>query len=206
MVEGFMDICENCIKLDKEGQHFGCQFHRPNAQVWRKGNPNRSQICKNWVKGYKKKMCGFIEQGDSPLMPMELKALRTHLLSSGNIWDLQVYTMLLISCKLFLRSAELTRLQFDSENPDISIVKEGGKVVSLSFVVLGKADKRPITLTMWYDNDFPEFCPVRHLLLFLGKTGITSGYFFPCREFLSEVVMGQKSWDGCVPFTVFFQS
>ena len=32
---------------------------------------------------------------------------------------------------------------------------------------------------MWYDKELPEFCPVRHLLAWLGMSKIRSGYFFP---------------------------
>ena len=39
---------------------------------------------------------------------------------------------------------------------------------------------------MWNDDKFPEFCPVRHLLAFLGMSGINEGYFFPSKATLDQ--------------------
>lgn len=51
--------------------------------------------------------------------------------------------------------------------------------------VQGKSDKKPVTLVKWRDDKFPEFCPVRTLLMYLKAANIIEGYLFPA-SFSSE--------------------
>ena len=57
----------------------------------------------------------------------------------------------------------------------------------------------PKTLMMWYDPEFPELCPVRHILAWIGMSGIKSGAIFPSVEFLTNNIIGNKDFNGHVP-------
>lgn len=58
----------------------------------------------------------------------------------------------------------------------------------------------PKTLMMWFEPDFPELCPVRHILAWFAISGIKSGAIFPSIEFLNNSIIGDKYFDGYVPF------
>jgi hypothetical protein len=32
---------------------------------------------------------------------------------------------------------------------------------------------------LWAESEYPDFCPVRHLLYYLGLSGVKKGYLFP---------------------------
>jgi plasmid replication initiation protein len=87
-----------------------------------------------------------------------------------------IYVMILISVRIFLRENEVAQMGYKDITPDITTVKEGGRVVGIAFSIQGKSDANPVTLMMWNDDVFPEFCPVRHLLAWIGMTGISTGF------------------------------
>ena len=52
-------------------------------------------------------------------------------------------------------------------------------VMGISIKVFGKADTDWVTLTLWTDDECPEFCPVRLLLVYGHLTKIQGGFLFP---------------------------
>jgi hypothetical protein len=52
----------------------------------------------------------YVERGDSSFTPNELLQVRYLLCSSNSLWDFQLYTMIIVGEKLFLRSDELVLL------------------------------------------------------------------------------------------------
>ena len=85
---------------------------------------------------------------------------------------------------------------YDCVNTDITIIKADDNVEGLAIEVQGKADATPVTLMMWFDHEFPEFCPIRHLLAWLRLSGIKDGFFFPDYNFLTTTVVNDPSWNG----------
>jgi hypothetical protein len=134
-----------------------------------------------------KEKSGYIPNGDTPFTPNQLRAIRQKCLSTNSLWDFQFYTMLLISCRQFHREDEIADMSFNDINPDITTVKSGGRVMGIAYRTQGKSDPVPVTLLMWNDDIFPEFCPVRHLLAWLGMTKISSGFFFPSKNRLQYI-------------------
>jgi hypothetical protein len=67
-------------------------------------------------------------------------------------------------------------------------------VEGISGQVQGKVDPTPVTLMMWFDHEFPEFCPVQHLLAWLQLSEIKDGYFFPSYNFLNTTILKDASW------------
>lgn len=50
----------------------------------------------------------YVAEGACPLTPFEVLAIRNRLLSTNQIEDFQLWVLLLVSIKLFLRSGEAT--------------------------------------------------------------------------------------------------
>lgn len=124
----YFEPCNDCIALDNAHQYSGCRFHRGSPHLWSKGNPRDSQVFTNWLKSYAKEKSGYIPKGDTPLQPHQLLKIRAYLLSSNSIWDFQIYVMILISCRMFLREDELANMKFEDINADITTVKAGGRL------------------------------------------------------------------------------
>ena len=77
--------------------------------------------------------------GATPITPFQLEKIRIRLLSSNDVVDLQLYVIILVSIKLFLRSGEATGdvvdpdteetiytgLTMESIVPELSIIENG---------------------------------------------------------------------------------
>ena len=173
----YLEPCTLCVKAAKEEKK--CVKHSGSyPRVARCGNPTRNQIFDNTIKQTKKDGAGYIEKGDSQLLPSDLRALRTHLLSTTDLIGLQTWTIVLLGCKLFLRPDEVLSLSVDSVPKKLVVVVDG-HVHSITFTVMGKADKKPVNLVAWADDDYPDMCPVRTLLVYLHAAGIKKGWLFP---------------------------
>jgi hypothetical protein len=90
---------------------------------------------------------------------------------------------------MFLQQDEIGSIGYVHINHDISIIKGNDCVEELVMTVKGKADKVPVTLMMWFDHEFPEFCPVQHSLAWLYLSGIKDSFFFPSNNFLCNTVL-----------------
>ena len=92
--------------------------------------------------------------------------------------------MLLLGIKCFLRADEVVNLtveDFPSMSFTVLNPENAGffKVKELALEVCGKCDKRAVTLLLHRDDKNPEFCLIRHLLLYMSQTNISSGFLFP---------------------------
>ena len=105
--------------------HEGCRLHRGKPLIWRRGCPIESGTVKHAFKKSAKDGEGYQPNGDSPLTPLELLQIRTRLLSTNRIEDFQLWVLLLISIKLFLRSNEATGDKKDEENSAGSAISTG---------------------------------------------------------------------------------
>ena len=178
----FIDTCVECVNLESQKNYHGCRFHRGSPLIWRKGNPKDCDLIMNVVNQNSKDGSTYLSRGDSPLTPWELLDIRQKLLSSNSLSDLQVWLMILLACRMFLRHEELASLKFESFNKDISIVKPDCNVEALAIQVFGKSDRAPVILQIWRDDINPELCPIKHLLVYVYLLGASSGYLFPKKE------------------------
>ena len=154
-------------------------MHRASPHDWRCGNPKLSSIVDNTAKRFQQNGADYIPTGDSPLSPWELLDIRTHLLSTNHLADLQLFTMVLLCCNLFLRGDEVVSIRFDHFVRDLAIVGDVGFVEALTLKVKGKCDPRPVTLMIWSDEVIPQLCPVRHLLVYVHLAcGTNDEYLF----------------------------
>jgi hypothetical protein len=193
--------CAECILADSKQQYYECNKHRGNPHLWDKGNPRDSKVVYFLImmKGYLRSKSDYIANGDSALLPEQLRAIRVHLLSTNRLYDFMLYVMILILCRMFMREDNVIQLGYHSVNEDITIVKEGGRILGIAVTFQGKSDANPVTLMVWNDDKFPEFCAVRHLVAWLSISGITKGiyllmkgYFFPSKERLRDMIINKK--------------
>ena len=176
--DSYKEPCVDC-KAKPEGKlHEGRSKHPGNPQVFRCGNPTKDSVFENTMAQLKKDDHDYKEQGSSQLLPFDLRLLANRLLSASCIIALQTWVIILLAVKLFLRHDEFHDIDMSQFVAGMVEIKEH-RVDVLVLEVFGKADKTWVTLKIYADHDYPELCPVRHLLIYLHLTGIKSGYLFP---------------------------
>ncbi len=72
------------------------------------------------------------------MTPTELLKLRGRLLRSNSLFDFEIWVMILIACRLFLREDEVSSLKIEDLVPEITSVKSNEYVEGISFQVQGK--------------------------------------------------------------------
>lgn len=78
--------CERCIEKEQNSTGYeGCQFHRGQPLIWRKGNPKDCAILENAVSQNSKDGVEYQAQGDLPLTPDELSKMRQPLVSTNSL-------------------------------------------------------------------------------------------------------------------------
>ena len=176
----FKSPCNSCIESwRKNSNSNGCRFHPGDIRVWRNGNPRDSQIVKNAYRENTKELFEYVVKGSYQLLPIELKEMRTLLLSTNTLEDVQLFCIILVSIHLFLRHDEFSNIKVEDIQRDLSVIKENGVVESIVIRVCGKTDKIWRNLILWRKDDVPEFCPIRHLLSYVHLAKIENGYLFP---------------------------
>jgi len=141
-------------------------------------------------------MAAYQPNGDSLITPDELKLIRNRLMVSNSLWDFELYVIILMCCQMLLQEDEVGRMANSTINTDSTLVKSNDCFEGIAVGVQGKADPNPVTLMMWFDHDFPEFCPVLLLLAWLRLSGIEDGFFPPNYYFLSKTIVQNGEWDG----------
>ena len=179
--DGYRDACDDCRGLPTSRRHRGCERHSGEPQIHRSGDPTNHETFENTMTQLKKDDHDYEECGSSQLLPSDLRLLRARLLSSNCIIGLQTYVIILVAIWIFLRHDEFHDIEMDQFQMDMHEVFED-KVEALVLKVFGKADKTWVTLKLWFNHEYPELCPVRHLLVYLYLTGIKSGYLFPSEK------------------------
>jgi hypothetical protein len=135
----------------------------------------------------KKKMQGHVVRGAMSLLPCDIRDLRRALVGK-DLQSFQIYLMVLLGIKLFLRADKLLSLRLEQFEKKAYVV-DGNDVHGICLWIQGKKDVTKKYVYLWTDEQCPEFCPVRHLLVYLALTKITSGLLFP------YVGKGKKKYD-----------
>ena len=142
----YQDVCTGCVEddlklRDGSGGLGGCRFHRGQPWLWRRGNPKNSSLIHNLVNKNAKDGHAYQSEGATPLTPHELLLIRSRLVSTGKLDDLQLWTMILIGCRLGLREAELADLKHtdvernNTVNWDITIQTPTGEIDAIALSI-----------------------------------------------------------------------
>jgi integrase len=185
----YLEKCDACYALTTRSRksrnrpttvtHSPCDLHTDGARVRSRGCTMNDPKVKlylaymaNHLKDYKKK-------GNIQLLPSEVRRIRTALLAENSIEGLQYWTMVLMGIKLFLRISELISIKVEDFDPELMMLESTSCYVSaLAVRIKGKGGDYN-WLSMYVDDDFPDLCPIRALLLYISLSGITKGYIFP---------------------------
>jgi len=197
----YYDVCQNCC--DGTCQAFP---HQSLPRTFRSGNPTTHQIFANSMRQRKKDGANYREEGVTQLLPIDLRDLRSRLLSSQSIVDLQTWTIIIVSSCLLLRHDEFHSLCVDSFDQGLSCILEN-RLVSLAVKIQGKTDQQEVLLRLFADDDNPDLCPVRALSVYCYLIGIKDGYIFPSSIELVGDKNGEKRvTDGIFKTTICYST
>lgn len=176
----YTDQCQFCLEsIRADSNSRGCQFHLQQCRFYRKGNPRYHKSVKKAWKLVKELTSQHTRNKCIQITPMELERIRTFLFSSNSMADYQLYVMMLVAINLFLRFDEVSNMEYAHYTPEFSNITDDGHAHNLVFRVKGKSDVKEVYLVLWRQDEFPHFCPVRHLLFYLHIQKINGGYLFP---------------------------
>ena len=178
----YQEMCAECRVRPDDDRHKGCETHSGNPRLLRSGEPNHDTIFVSACRKISIERLGYVSTPCGQLLPMLVRSLRTHLLSSNSLVDLQTMTTLMISICLFLRFDDIEGLMISAFQPEHFVFDGFGHIRALCLKVCGKTDNQITSLLLWRDDTCPEFCPVRLLLVYLHISGIKSGTLFPSEE------------------------
>jgi len=174
----YLEVCTECQGLSDNDRHKGCKNHAGQSLFSRKGNPTTDPSFKNALMQVKKDGEVYKVHGCDQLMPDEVRQMGAYLRSSNNLKDLQTLVVILLSIKTFLRADDLHIKVSDIETQNLCLVNETGPI-NLCFTVRGKSDKGLVYLYLWSDDDCPDFCALRALLVYVFLSGVKEGPLFP---------------------------
>lgn len=164
-----------------------CEDHADGPLIRPRGNAMESNVAREaYERCHKLMVREWSVTGNIQLLPGDVRRLQRHLCSTNNLCKLQIYTMMIIGIKCFFRANELIKLKIDNFEPEYFIVREGC-IETLCVKIRGKCDRNDVRLQLFKDNECPEFCPVRHLLVYMACSGITSGSLFPSPKELHQL-------------------
>ena len=107
-----------------------------------------------------------------------MRILHKGLTAAKDLLSLQTYVMLIVGVKQFLRNDEEGRMIHKLFAQDMLIVSLS-VVKALNMNIQGKTNKDVQHLWMWADDQCPEFCPIRRLLVHLDLIGYKGAIYFP---------------------------
>lgn len=121
-------------------------------------------------------------KGCLALSVKQVRTMRTFFLTDGadKFRNLQLWTIMLIAIRCFLRCDEVANIHLsDFATRAFAVNKEHKRVEHLAVWIRGKGDKSYSLLSLWRDDETPEFCPIRALLIYLAAANLNDGYLFP---------------------------
>lgn len=170
---------EACAECGREQAPIGCHHHRYHPMLSRRGNPTRSEVVQRFKEALDMATAGYIAAGCSAMTPAVLGRMIETLVSCNRAWELMLATLVLVAVSLFLREDEVTGLQYEDIQWDMSLQNADGSVEYVVVRVQGKTDKHPAILVLYRNRRCPQLCPVTLLVWWLSMSGIRSGYLFP---------------------------
>jgi hypothetical protein len=166
----YNQACLECrkIPLARVCKSEGCKNHPGSPQYWSSGSVTKAsnfQTQIDLLQEYAES--NYEARSTVAFLPGELRAIRTYLLAANTLESLQLWCIIIIGVRLFLRIDEVLTLRMDAFKPEYFVVK-GKEVISLLLLIQGKRDKRPVNFNLWDDHICPDLSPGHALLLLLA--------------------------------------
>lgn len=178
----YEEACPDCNNVADDDRHKGCDHHLGFPRLYRRGNPTHNIIFTNTVKEMQNlaAAAGYTAKGSSQLLPCDFRLLRSHLLSTHNPVDLQMWVIAIVATKLGLRHDEFHQIASMHFLPEyFEIPASDERIDALALKVYGKSDSNWVRLKLHADHVYPDLCPVRPLLVYMQLLGLKGGFLFP---------------------------
>jgi len=197
----YKDACDSCWKTnaalqcidwnDCEGRKWiacdRCNFHA----VRPRGDPTTDlRFTRTFDEVQYKLGARHHEKGALHMTVMQVRQLRKHILSKGgkhSFMHFQMWVMSLVAIRCFLRAEEAISLELDFFRTECTVLhEESDRIDEIVLKVKGKSDTEWQHLSIFRDDENPEFCALRALLVYLAQARITGGMLFPNYEDLID--------------------
>jgi hypothetical protein len=179
---GYVAKCAACIALTASDDGTGylpCPLHTEGARVRSRGCSINAPDVTHCLACSTNRLKDYVRKGNIQLLPSEVRRIRDALLVENDIFGLQYWTMVIMGIKLFLRISELLCIKIEDFDPSLMLLESTSCHVSaLAVRIKGKGGKIS-WLSMYVDDEYPQLCPIRALLLYISLSGIKEGYIFP---------------------------
>jgi hypothetical protein len=188
----YQEPCTDCVSLNSgksDGQFKSCRKHANAPLLTLCGDSTRANTYQDQYKqtrGYL--LNSHVVKGNLQLQPVQVRTIRSALIAKNDIHAFQMWVMLIIGIRLMLRSDELLGLTVEDFLLDHAQIQPT-RLGSVGVEVQGKTDAIKKLLLLWRDDDYPDLCPLRPLLVYLHWTGIKSGPLFPDRDSLNDYML-----------------
>jgi hypothetical protein len=126
----YTDACEDCRAKPANEQYQGCRVHAGCPRLLRKGNPVSHETYKNVKKQLIKDDHDYKELGSMQLLPVDLRMLRSYLLGTPNILNLQTWVIIIFSSLLFLRYDEFHDITGENFQPELFSLPKATKTIN----------------------------------------------------------------------------
>ena len=126
-------------------------------------------------------MSGYVSQLCGQLLLCNVCKICTCLLSSKLLVDLQTMVMIMAAICLFFCFDDLDSITIKHFIPKQFVFDPAEIVMGIGMKVFGKADTDWVMLTLRTDDECPEFCRVRLLLVYIHLTKIQGEVLFPSK-------------------------
>ena len=172
-------------KLDGIGEmiYHGCEVHVADPCLRSRGNPLMNTEIRKKIAELKDNVkLRYNKKGNIQLLPRELRAIRKYLISTNKNEDLQMYCIILHGIVQFLRINEVLNIKQNHLHKECTLVDDITGPSAVIFGIAGKCENDAFKdLAMYRNDEFPEFCPLRHILLYMRCCNISSKdvYLYP---------------------------
>jgi integrase len=142
----YQHFCDECVRINDEfknspkyttGFHGSCSLRSGSSRIVPKGNPLSSRDVMAHIKRTRDFLKNWKVMGNVQLLPGEIRQLRRYLICSGSVANLQVYVMILLGIKLFLRADELINMKVEDFVPSYQVFTNGKLVKALPLKIKG---------------------------------------------------------------------
>jgi hypothetical protein len=172
----YEELCVDCCA------HGGPCTRHAIARTWRKGDPSQDPQFRTYCENCAKRAHEFYKATRSSFAytPSEVRELRWWLLQECTDRALMMWTIIVVSIKIFLRIHEALDIMVEDFVPRMFIQdQETEGVKGLCLKVQGKTDTVPKYFYLWRDHECPEFDACVATLIWVYYTKRESGYLFP---------------------------
>ncbi|KAJ3093651.1 hypothetical protein HDU96_002116 [Phlyctochytrium bullatum] len=197
----YRDVCRACCS-NTSADFNGCAQHRGDPRRWRRGEPRNEPNFMITITKIRRERANYVENGCSYLLPHELHLIRDSLITRSNLESLQLWVMLLLGTRLFLRSEELLNLKINNPaNPNatdncinwhITLLNANNDIPVLAFNIRGKSDHRAVVLAVWEEHRVAKMDVIRPFLAYIHLAKLRGGFLFPDGDQLAELSAGTK--------------